>query len=263
MNIQKTALWTIAALLVCSAAFGARVHMKSGKVIEGEIVEDTPAHVKVMREGHALTYFKMDIDRIDQDKPAAKVKPDEKKPEGIVIPQQPDALVSEIAPVAPVQELLLQTQDHQDQARGFSCKYPADWRAKDDATGQVLGAFATELWCVFSSGTALKPVPAVVAGTRERPAQCKAYEDYMQWIKEKSVGTGELFSDPALIFVNGERGMRWAQKSTVVDVAVIAESLMLFGGKDLFIVTVYVPSGEYPAYRGVIKTIFESIRLPQ
>lgn len=73
----------------CSCAYAETVILKSGRKIEGAIVEKTSEYVKVDFYGTALTYFLSDIDTIDGVKIAT------------VVPAAPPAVVPE--PPAPVE----------------------------------------------------------------------------------------------------------------------------------------------------------------
>lgn len=69
---------------LCGDVFSEIIVLKSGKTVEGKIIEETEQYVKIDYSGIALTYWKTDIERIDKVNPALqsveiKLKSEEKQ----------------------------------------------------------------------------------------------------------------------------------------------------------------------------------------
>jgi hypothetical protein len=60
----------ILSVRLCGDVFSEIIVLKSGKTIEGKIIEETGQYVKIDYSGITLTYWKTDIERIDKVNPA-------------------------------------------------------------------------------------------------------------------------------------------------------------------------------------------------
>lgn len=69
---MRNKIWIVILLVLCvgisSVAFAETVVLKSGKTIEGNLVEETDKYIKIDFEGVTLTYFLDEIDHIDKEK---------------------------------------------------------------------------------------------------------------------------------------------------------------------------------------------------
>jgi len=73
---MKKFLFLLLILLITATAYAARIELKSGLVVDGEILEQTNKYIRINFEGVDLKFYLDEIDTVDGQTPEAKDYPD-------------------------------------------------------------------------------------------------------------------------------------------------------------------------------------------
>lgn len=233
---------------VSTSLYADTITLKSGKIVEGRIVQETDDYIKVKSSGFTLTYFKDAISKIEKE-----VKQLSKQEELKQLAEDIDW--AENQKKEPEQDTLFLQEFSNDY---ISLKKPAIW----ELTSQYLypyKSFCQRDLTVISHKAAYDE-GLIIFGQKDRPKKPLSFNNIIKYIEEE-IDQEKVVNRPSIKYLNGERVINFALNKEYNSKAVVADITVLFRGKRWYVLELVVLENKFLAYRDMFKEIKEAIEL--
>lgn len=227
-------------ILVSGVVYSDTITLKSGKVLEGELVKETEDYVKIKTSGFVLTYFKDTIAkhiRVKTEEPSLKKNKQEQKPKK---PQQNKLFLQEYS------------NDY------LEITKPAVWEEVTEYLYPYQSYGNKDL--VRISHKAAYEEGLLILSQKERPDKPMSFSAIVKSI-ENEIGKNDIKKSPITTYLNGERVVNFLVKKEYNSKPVIADITIFFRGKQWYVLELVVKEKNFLAYRDMFKEILESIEL--
>lgn len=239
------------------------VVLKSGKMIEGEMLEKTDEYIKIDFHGIALTYFFDEISDIDGEKPAVfSAKKEELSTQTTEYPQE--------------EQVKQEGEYYTNDEYGIKIWHPSNWQVFDKNVHPKIfkslsppGATASEagLICAFSSGkdwNNLNPlimliVQQVSEDTRDLPAENVAL--VLEGDLKQFGFAASNIEYPSVITVNGKKLVKYTVISTIRGKELKTVSYEFIKGVKLYKIMCTTDLSAFDRVKIDFKNIAESIEV--
>lgn len=188
-------------------AFADSVYLRSGKVVEGRILEETADHVKIDLYGTSLTYFKEEIDRIEKadepedGKPEKKMTGTESSPAKVPGPAAVPAKENADDPG----QKQGKAADYINKEFGFSLADPVGWERRENITTPA----GTRALLFYTKGKDAYPSIGVTEDNINGFQGARTAMDFTMQILEQLKRSGVVLQEgPSAVNFNGIEGSR-------------------------------------------------------